>query len=151
MLQKELLLGRRGNCQLRTEMNISRTETPGLQTLVTITPGRHTHQILLQRGPLSPAALLAHLPELEVPSTQSQLHNLQDSAQNENTAPLVKKQEKMSLKVLTYIPLSFLLGLLTWHGVFYLCFNINLSKEKLKMFTISINLTIHLYIIQWQF
>ena len=88
-------------------MNISRTETPGLQTLVTITPGRHTHQILLQRGPLSPAALLAHLPELEVPSTQSQLHNLQDSAQNENTAPLVKKQEKNVLES-TNIYTSFL-------------------------------------------
>lgn len=25
------LVGRRGNCQLRTEMNISRTETPVLQ------------------------------------------------------------------------------------------------------------------------
>lgn len=53
----------------------------------------------------------------------------------------------MSLKVLKHIPLSFLLGLLTWHGVFYLLFNVNLSKEKLKMFTISIDLTIHLYII----
>ena len=91
-------------------MNISRTETPVLQTLVTITPGRHAHQILLQRGPLSPAALLARLPKLEVSSAQRRLHNLLDSVQNENTAPLVKKQEKMSLKVLKYIPLSFLLG-----------------------------------------
>ena len=51
--------GEEASCQLRTEINISRTETPVLQTSVTITPGRHAHQILLQRGPLSPAALLA--------------------------------------------------------------------------------------------
>lgn len=151
--RKSSCWGEEASCQLRTEMNISRTERPVLQTLVTITPGRHAHQILLQRGPLSSAALLAHLPELEVSSAQRWLHNLLDSVQNENIAPLVKKQEKMSLKVLKYIPLSFLLGSLDlpWYGVFYLLFNVNLSKEKFKMFTISINLTIHLYIIRWQF
>ena len=98
-------------------MNISRTERPVLQTLVTITPGRHAHQILLQRGPLSSAALLAHLPELEVSSAQRRLHNLLDSVQNENTAPLVKKQEKMSLKVLNIYLFPFFWGLLTCHGM----------------------------------
>ena len=69
-----------------------------LQTPVTVTSGRHAYQILLQRGPLSPAALLAHLPELEVSSTQGQLHNLLGSVQNKNPAPLIKKQGKNAIK-----------------------------------------------------
>lgn len=115
--RKSSCWGEEASCQLRTEMNISRTERPVLQTLVTITPGRHAHQILLQRGPLSSAALLAHLPELEVSSAQRRLHNLLDSVQNENTAPLVKKQEKMSLKVLNIYLFPFFWGLLTCHGM----------------------------------
>lgn len=65
--------------------------------------------------------------------------------------PYSKSRRKRALKVLVYkLCLSSMASLFTHHGIFLnLVFNVIINKEKIL--TYSLNLTIHLDIVQRQF
>lgn len=67
--------------------------------------------------------------------------------------PCQKGRGTMLFKILKYeaFPLPHGLSLSTNRSGFYLLFSVVLCKDKFKLQIISMNFTVHLYIVQYQF